>query len=64
METNNIGIQRGKEYFYACCPTCKHTLMQAANETDCYIKCGQCGSMIHIIVQDGNIITKKEQQKA
>lgn len=49
MEKNNIETQKGKPYFYACCPMCKRMLLQSANGADCYIKCVQCGSRITFI---------------
>lgn len=61
MEKINIDTQ--KEFNYACCPACKHTLLQVADGTECYIKCGQCGTMIHIIAHNGNVITNREQRK-
>ena len=60
MEKSNIETRKEKPYFYACCPMCKRMLLQSANGADCYIKCVQCGSRIHITIQDGVITTKKE----
>lgn len=59
MEKNNT--ESTKEYYYACCPICKHVLLQSANGADCYIKCGQCGSKIHISIQNGVVTTQREQ---
>lgn len=34
-------------YFYACCPYCNTTLIQAKNGMDSYIKCPKCDNYIY-----------------
>lgn len=53
--------QKEEHRYYACCPKCKHVLMQGKNGSDCYIKCMQCGSIIHIIVKEDSVITKEKE---
>lgn len=48
-------------YFYACCPCCKSTLIQAKNGLDGFIKCGQCGKYIHIVIVNNSVHTKQKE---
>lgn len=45
-------------YFYACCPYCNTTLIQAKNGMDSYIKCPKCDNYIHIIIRNGTVVIK------
>ena len=43
--------------YYACCPMCKCTLIQAENGLNGYIKCGKCGNVIQIIIKKDRVMT-------
>lgn len=45
-------------YYYACCPHCNTTLVQAKNGMDGYIKCPKCDNYIHIIIRNGTVVIK------
>lgn len=45
-------------YYYADCPHCNNTLVQAKNGMDGYIKCSKCDKYIHIIIYNGTVVIK------
>ena len=45
-------------YYYADCPHCNNTLVQAKNGMEGYIKCSKCGKYIHIIIRNGTVVIK------
>lgn len=53
--------QKEEKMYYACCPSCRHILMQGKNGTDCCIKCTQCGRVIRIVVQNDTVMTKEKE---
>ena len=58
MEAQKAEVQ----WYFACCPNCRHILMQGKNGTDCCIKCVQCGKVIHIVVKDDAVTTQEKSE--
>lgn len=52
--------KKTEDYFFACCLICRTTLVQAKNGMDGYIRCPQCGTYIHIKIEN-NIVTIKRK---
>lgn len=49
------------EYFFACCPKCRTTLVQAQNGMNGFIRCPQCGTHIHVRIKDNAVTVKRKE---
>lgn len=48
------------EYFFACCPKCRTTLVQSQNGMNGFMRCPQCGTHIHVIIKGNTVIVKRK----
>lgn len=53
--------QKEEKMYFACCPHCRHILMQGVNGTNCCIKCTQCGRIINIVIKEDTVMTKEKE---